>query len=60
MLKAEKERCVVVFHLGSASFDYSEPALNLAVQGEQGVEGNGTLVPGGSTALNLFEPLFML
>ena len=37
-------------------FDYTEPYLNASSQEEQGVEGNCTQIPGGSTALNLFEP----
>ena len=32
----------------------------LALQGEHGVEGNSTLVPGGSTVPNLLEPLILL
>ena len=37
MLKAEIEKCVVVFHMGLESFDYSEPSLNISLLGEQGV-----------------------
>ena len=55
-----QSRCVVVFNMGSESFDHSEPSLNISLQGEQGVEGNCTLVPGGSTALNLLAPLLLL
>ena len=50
MRKAEKEKCVVVFHM----FDYSEPSLNIILQGEL------MLIPGGSTAPNLLEPLILL
>ena len=50
MCKAEKEKCVVVFHM----FDYSEPSLNIILQGEL------MLIPGGSTAPNLLEPLILL
>ena len=37
-------------------FDYTEPYPTASPQKEQGVEGNCTQIPGGSTALNLFEP----
>ena len=36
-------------------FDY-EPYLTASSQEEQGVESNCTQIPGGSTALNNFEP----
>ena len=45
-----------VFHVGSNWFDHTEPFLTAASQEEQGVEGKCTQIPGGSTALNLFEP----
>ena len=50
MLATESMRAV------SEWFDYTEPYLTALSQEEQGVEGNCTQIPGGSTALNLFEP----
>ena len=37
-------------------FDYTEPYLTASSHEEQGVEGTCTHIPGGATALNLFEP----
>ena len=37
-------------------FDYTEPFRTTYSQGDQGVYGISTLVPGGSTAVNLLEP----
>ena len=37
--------------------DYTEPFRTTYSQGDQGVYGTYTLVPGGSTAANLLEPL---
>ena len=37
------------------SFNDTEPYLKASSQEEQGVEGNCTQRPGGSTAFNLFE-----
>ena len=37
--------------MSSEWFDYTEPYLTVSSQEEQGVEGNCTQIPGGSTAL---------
>ena len=45
-----------MFEVSSEWFDSTEPFLTASSQEEQGVESNCTQIPGGSTALNLFEP----
>ena len=42
--------------MGSGWFDYTELSLTTSSQGEQGEEGNCTLVPCGSAAPHLLEP----
>ena len=38
-------------------FDSTEPSLTTSSEGDQGVYGTYTLVPGGSSAANFLEPL---
>ena len=47
---------VGVLQVSPEWFGYTEPYLTASSQEEQGVVGNCTQVPGGSTALDLFEP----
>ena len=45
-----------MLQVSSEWFYSTEPYLTSSSQEEHGVEGNCTQIPGGSTALKLFEP----